>query len=223
MLNLTNYNYKAANSHIPKTGLQVKFIDFGLSEFLSATHTSSNNSITLQGTTLYAPPELFAVSVINKNREYGDNNFMLNKYLSSSNEKIQKLYVPKSPQQLNVNNTKKQDSHIDDPEQYAKYLAIREPLFWRIKNLFDTNRILPAYFGTDTNKFNGYLQKSDVYSLGVNIYESIVEYNNDGGNFDLKGELSGDGRFYDLLLKMIEMEPDKRYNAIQALNHPYFM
>ena len=38
-------------------------------------------------------------------------------------------------------------------------------------DLYKSNKLLPAYFGTDKNKFNGYLQKADIYALGITIKE----------------------------------------------------
>ena len=35
-------------------------------------------------------------------------------------------------------------------------------------------------------------------------------------------DISANSQLYDLLLHMITFDPDKRYNAVQCLSHPYF-
>jgi serine/threonine protein kinase len=69
------------------------------------------------------------------------------------------------------------------------------------------------YFGT--NKYDGYLQKSDIYGLGINIYKSLYYYN----KIDIQRKYP---QLYDLLMNMIKFDPDERYNVLQCLNHPYF-
>jgi serine/threonine protein kinase len=179
--------------------LQVKYIDFGLSEFLSAEYVRHYENIHIRGTTIYIPPELFAVSTIYKNFEY-DDEYIKKKFFENSNDKILELC---SEKKLNL------------PELYDNYLNFREELYWRIKKKFDNNTILESYFGTQKNKFNGYLQKGDVYGLGACLFESIVEYKNDEPNYRV------DLLLIDLIMNMLEIDPAKRYNAVQALNHPY--
>jgi serine/threonine protein kinase len=87
-------------------------------------------------------------------------------------------------------------------------------LYEKIKKLFDNNKILPIYFGGDKNKFNGYIQKNDVYALGYSIFETLHVYS--------EIDIHQNANLYDLLLHMIALDPDKRYNAVQCLSHPYF-
>jgi hypothetical protein len=51
-----------------------------------------------------------------------------------------------------------------------------EELYNKIKLKYENNTLLEAFFVSQKNKFNGYLQKADVYGLGACIYESIIEY-----------------------------------------------
>ena len=89
-----------------------------------------------------------------------------------------------------------------------------ELLYKKIKGHYENNRILDIYFGSETNKFNGYIQKADVYALGLSIYETLYKYS----NINVKKHI----QLYDLLLHMIDINPDKRYNIIQCLSHQYF-
>lgn len=86
-------------------------------------------------------------------------------------------------------------------------------LYDKIDKFYNDGIILDKYFGT--NKYNGYLQKSDIYGLGINIYKSLYYYN----KIDVKREYP---KLYDLLMNMIKFDPDERYNVLQCLSHPYF-
>jgi serine/threonine protein kinase len=106
---------------------------------------------------------------------------------------------------------------IGEKQIIAKLNSTIDALYKKIKYLYDKDRLLLAYFGTDKNKFNGYLQKADVYSLGISIYETLYIHSNINikKNNDYKD-------LYDLLSHMIDMDSDKRYNIVQCLSHPYF-
>jgi serine/threonine protein kinase len=179
--------------------LKVKYIDFGLSEFLSAEYVRHYENIRLRGTLVYVPPELFAVNIIYKNNEY-DDEYIMRKFYENSNEHIEKLC---SKEKLNL------------PELYDNYLKFREELYNKIKLKYENNTLLEAFFGSQKNKFNGYLQKADVYGLGACIYESIIEYKVVNPSYQIDPQLN------DLIINMMEIDPIKRYNAIQSLNHPY--
>ena len=92
--------------------------------------------------------------------------------------------------------------------------SIIDTLYDKIKSLYEKDKILFAYFGSDTNKYNGFLQKADVYALGLSIYETLYRYS--------EINVKSNEKLYDLLLHMIDMNPDKRYNIVQCLGHPYF-
>ena len=57
------------------------------------------------------------------------------------------------------------------------------------------------------------LQKADVYALGLAIFIMLYVYS----DVDVRGNAD----LYDLLIHMIAMDPDKRYNAVQCLSHPF--
>ena len=87
----------------------------------------------------------------------------------------------------------------------------------KIQYLIDNNKLLDKYFGTNTTHlYNGYLQKADVYALGISIFDTLQLKKH--SNVDVREN----NLLYDLLLKMIEIDPDKRFNIIECINHPYF-
>jgi len=185
-----------------KTKLLIKYTDFGLSEFLTANYITKYENIHLRGTAQFYSPEIIAVKTIYTEWSHINNpTYVKNKFFANSDESnVKKLTV----------------KVLEDNKLYNDYLNIRSELFDRIKQLFDSSNILPIYFGTDNNKFNGYLQKSDIYALGATIYNSLKEYiKYNDSTYTIEPLLK------DLLYKMMDMDPNIRYNAVQSLNHPY--
>jgi len=175
--------------------VQLRYIDFGLSNLLTTDFCSDYNNIRTSGTPNYIAPELYVSSVINRYRE------------RSSTYQLQKI-----TRDLDAN-FKQSIMRINERELLGNYRENIQSLYYKINDLFVSDKILPAYFGTEKNKFNGYLQKADVYALGLAIFIMLYVYSdiNVKGNADL----------YDLLIHMIAMDPDKRYNAVQCLSHPF--
>ena len=58
------------------------------------------------------------------------------------------------------------------------------------------------------------MQKADVYALGLSIYETLYKYS--------EINVKTNEKLYDLLLHMIDLNYEKRYNIVQCLGHPYF-
>ena len=116
-----------------------------------------------------------------------------------------------------IKNVEKALDSIGEKQIIAKLTSTVDTLYNKIKYLYDKDRLLFAYFGSDKYKFNGYLQKADVYSLGISIYETLYKYS----NINIK-KIYEHKDLYDLLSHMIEMDPDKRYNIVQCLSHSYF-
>ena len=176
--------------------MDIKYIDFGLSEFITSDMSKNLENIHLKGTYLYIPPELFISRIINKYNKESYKNQMehimvyINKYVKKALHKI-----GEKDMEHNLDNTVAN-------------------LYNKIKHLFDKGKLGEAYFGTDKKKYNGYLQKADVYALGITIYETLSYYSNI--------DVEKNEKLYSLLMHMISLEPDKRYNAIQCLTHPYF-
>lgn len=184
-----------------KTELIIRYTDFGLSDFLSAGFVANIDNIRWRGTRRYIPSEIFATTTIIDGLSSGyDTSYMLKRFNESTNENVKKL-----------------SEIIEDSKIYEQYLNTRVQLFNDVLEHVKKDKILPIFFGTDKNKFNGYLQKGDVYALAATIYETLREhtYYNDP-TYMIEPILK------DLLYNMMDMNPKTRYNAVQTLNHPYF-
>ena len=177
----------------------LRYIDFGLSLLLTNDYCNNINNINiLSGTKTYISPELFIINKYNKilnTKIMHNDKYILNKINNDMNDNILKVYKSINQQQL-LHNLQDKTTH----------------LYEIIKALFANNKILLYYFGSDTNKFNGYLQKSDVYALGLTIFKILSNSN----------LLSNNSQLIDLLKHMIAFNPYDRYNIIQCINHPYF-
>ena len=152
-------------------------------------------NIRTSGTPNYIAPELYVSSVINRHRE------------RSRTYQLQKI-----TRDLDAN-FKNTIMRINERELLGNYKENIESLYYKIYDLYESDKILPAYFGTEKNKFNGYLQKADVYALGLAIFIMLYVYS----DIDVRENTE----LYDLLIHMIAMDPDKRYNAVQCLSHPF--
>lgn len=174
---------------------QLRYIDFGLSNLLTTDFCSNYSNIKTVGTPNYIAPELYVISIIKKYRE------------RSRTYQLQKII-----RELDTN-FKNTIMRINEREMLGNYKENVESLYHKLLNLYESDKILPAYFGTEKNKFNGYLQKADVYALGISIFIMLYVYS----NYDVRSNAD----LYDLLIHMITMDPDKRYNAVQCLSHPF--
>ena len=175
--------------------VQLRYIDFGLSNLLTTSFCSDYNNIRTSGTPNYIAPELYVSSIINRHRE------------RSSAYHLQKI-----TRDLDAS-FKNSIMRINESALLGNYKDNIQSLYYKIHNLYKSSKILPVYFGTEKNKFNGYLQKADVYALGLAIFIMLYVYS------DIDVRANAD--LYDLLIHMIAMDPDKRYNAVQCLSHPF--
>lgn len=178
--------------------LQIRYGDFGLSELLTNTYCSDINNVYEKGTPNYISPELKVVFNYRYYRNRSDT-YILAKITEEFNNK---------------EGIKAAFTDINEIQLLGDINANILALFKKVKTLFTSNRILPVFFGTDNNRFNGYVQKADVYALGYNIFNMLLNYS----NYDVQS----DPELYDLLIHMIAIDPDKRFNAVQCISHPYF-
>ena len=183
----------------PNDIMSIRYIDFGLSEFLTSEICKDISNISLQGTPYYLSPEIFICYVIRKYENYSEQK-QLHKIMDYISKNIKKAFSRIGEKSI-VNNI---DSNISNI-----YMKIKN-----MYNMYNKNRILNVYFGSDNNKFNGYLQKADVYALGLSIYDTLYRYS--------EINVKKNEALHNLLLNMIELDPDKRYNIVQCLSHSYF-
>ena len=176
--------------------VQIRYIDFGLSDFLSTDFCSKTDNITRKGTPTYFSPEIIVAYIVRKYKDRSES-YIISKIIKEIEA-----------------NVKKSIMNINEKELLGNFTNNCLSLYQKVKYLFDNQQILNSYYGTEKNKFNGYLQKSDVYALGLTIFIALYIYSDiDVRNNEL---------LYDLLIHMIAIDPDKRYNAVQCLSHPYF-
>ena len=181
----------------------IRYIDFGLSTILTNEYCKHISNIHLQGTYDFLPIELFIISKLKDyyNYGYGYSHGYDRKYILEKISKYIKKYVKQIFSELKLDS-----SNINN--MFYK-------LFDEIEIHFKNRTLLETYFGSEDNKLNGYLQKADVYALGLSMYE-IVKHLTD------EIDLSKNIKLKDLLKNMMELDPAKRYNALECLKHPYF-
>ena len=173
--------------------IQLRHIDFGLAENLTPDYVKSKSNIVYAGTKDYIPPEIFITYDYYYYKDYDDSTIF--KYIMNDiNTSV--VVVCK-------------DNNIDT----GNLKNVVASKFESVKNAFADGSILDKYFGI-RQILNGYLQKGDVYALGMSIYEFIKITN--------IIDLNENRLLKNLLLKMIEFDCDIRFNILQCLQHSYF-
>ena len=214
--------------------IDIRYIDFGLSEYLPKEYCTNYDNIRYSGTREVVAPEIFITYLMQKYRyndmfvkqkktsmykyKYTNNDIMyLKNILKDIRDKIDKNVM------ITLKDYKEYE-YIDNMYTITQPTKYNKPIFTKIyediKTKFDKKTILNAYFGvndtnTNTNIYSGYLQKGDVYSLGCAIHEFLYK-NSDFINIREQHTL------YDLLKKMLHPDPELRYNIIECKNHIYF-
>ena len=185
-----------------KVNIIVRFIDFGLSEIITPSYRASLSNIHAVGTPEFYSPEVVICSNIKHYRNYNRNDIL---------KLIKKDFttgIIKTCKEFNLDY-----SNLDD---------ISLQLLDSINQDFKTRDILPKYFGTEHDKLNGYVQKTDVYAMGMTIYEMIYSLPRHNKESISRNVLLNNIKLQNLLQNMIAFHPDSRYNILQCLQHPYF-
>ena len=125
------------------------------------------------------------------------------------------------------NNLKDILSSLKENDSVNNLKNVTADIFYKIKDEFDINpnNIKSLFFGTVNNKFNGFLQKGDIFGLGIAMYEFLENFRKTkyANNLESKIIVKDNVKLYSLLKKMCNIDPDKRYNIIECLKHPYFL
>jgi serine/threonine protein kinase len=201
---LANYDYKTDK-------VKMRFIDFGFSIKITPEYASHySNFDEFAGTPEYMPPELYIVDVLYDYYNVKDDSYILKKIKSKINETTKVILVEL-----------KQEKYMDGLNDTILNLIKQ------IKNEFDKKTILSKYYGTNNNKLNGYLQKGDVYALGITMYELLnISYHDNHDKHHNKYiktiNVNNELKLHNLLKNMINPDPNKRYNILECLRHPYF-
>jgi serine/threonine protein kinase len=195
--NIVNNDIKEENimSYFNKnTGkLEVKFIDFGLSDIITPSFCKLDN-INIKGTEIFISPEQYVSFYIYDYDGYS-NKYIIRKIIEECGEYMKE--IPK---------------YIGEKELVKNIDKSLESLYMKIVDEFDNNTIISKYFGK-RDKLNGYLQKGDIYALGLTIYEFL---------FDCDIDVKENEKLHDLLLHMIVFNPEDRFNVVECLEHKYF-
>jgi len=182
--------------------ITVRYIDFGLSEIITPSYRASLSNMHAIGTPSFYSPEIIICSTIKNYRNYNRNDIM----------KLIKKEYTRSVIEIC------KELHLD----YSNLDEITVQLLDSIYEDFKTRAILPKYFGTEQDKLNGYVQKTDVYALGMTVYEMINSLPRHSKDSISRGTLLHNVKLQNLLKNMIAFHPDSRYNILQCLQHPYF-
>ena len=170
---------------------------------LIPTYYKKREYVNYHGTEGCISPELIISYYIMNGESYEDTMININKYIKRNLASYKKYELIEKFKILEYFNS-------DIKELYLK-----------IQKEVENNIIFDKYFGIDTNanyeKFNGYLQKGDIYALGISLCEFLKTYN----KYNKPG-IKYDKDMHELIINMIQPHPDKRFNIIQCLNHKYF-
>jgi len=177
----------------------VRFIDFGFSELLTPQYVSSKYNIHARGTPELIPLDITIASFIKNYYRY-DKDYILSKVSRELEKGVKKTFI---------------ELHLDTSIIKPKTIELIE----RIYQSFTDGTILKKYFGNSNDKFNGYVQKSDVYALCITFYEILHKYCREHLSCS---DLKKNSKLTHLIKNMIELDPEKRYNVLQCLQHPYF-
>jgi len=200
--------------------INMRFIDFGLSKHLTKEFCSYENNrknfdnFYLLGTPGYVSPDII---IINHLYNTDLTNYSYNKIITELKKDTVNSYLFLLENQL-----------IKILENIVKPLSIKIN-----KDINNVKEFIKSYFGTENNRFDGYLQKNDIFALGITIYEFIHYFYEDFKNNELIKTININNiddrvnnynyNLRDLLIKMIHPNPYQRLNVNQCLKHKYFI
>ena len=182
-----------------RKNLDIRYIDFGLSSILKPSFCEKIYNIDIRGTSGLISPELVIAFYINDSKKYDDIKKTVNKEIKSM---------------LNS---------LKDSKLTLNFDKLILELYEKIKVEFKSKDILSKFFGSETNKYNGYLQKGDIFLLGLTMYYFLKKYKNNFKNSKFCNTYLNNIKLINLLQNMINIDPEHRYNVLACLKHPYFI
>lgn len=217
---MANYNTKTKK-------LDVRYIDFGLSD--SIPHNKCNKkNINYSGSLGYIAPELI-ISYIMYTYSYDDYYSTTKKHNEEDYSYLDIIYLKKMKYSIKSDITENILKNYRDFKEYEFYdnmfsiynknkykKSIFDKIYNDIKTHYDKKTIIDAYFGINSvSTKNGYLQKGDVFALGITMYEYLLHTHS-------KHFFDKNTKLHHLLKYMIHPDSEQRYNVNECLSHSYF-
>lgn len=208
-----------ATDNIKKKLFKVRYIDYGLSDFVS--DLNKNFEIRAKGTVGYIAPDILILKKIyNEYLRYG-NDIFLNKNIkqtlfNSITENLKKdfgkyfkefdITKHKLPSSSSTKNPNEDFDFIYKNGIYSRESL--EALTYKFYIYLKNKQLIRATLDSTNGK--GYIYKIDIFALGVvffNVY------------YDLK---LNNTKLLDLISQMLQLDPSIRPSAMECLKHPYF-
>jgi len=216
-----------ANYNIKTKKLDVRYIDFGLSDSIQPNKCNKKN-INYSGTPGYVAPELMFSNTM-LTYSYDDYYSTTIKHNEEDYSYLDILYVKKMKYSMKNDINEEILKKYHDFKEYEFYnnmfsiynknkykKSIFDKVYNDIKTHYDKKTIVDAYFGINSfSTKNGYLQKGDIFALGMTMYEYLL-HTHSNHFFDKNTKL------HHLLKYMIHPDPEQRYNLNECLKHSYF-
>ena len=214
---IINSNIVETPSEKSKKLFKVRYIDYGLSDFVK--DINDNFYISIKGTPGYISPEVYILKrMLNSYNMYGDQiilnqNIKSKLFITISHEIKNNIgeYFKDIKLTNNIISTSDEKLEGDFNYFYKNGIYSKEELdvLYQKFFLYLKDRKLIRKF-LDEEKYEGFIYKIDVFSIGLvffNIYKSLKIKN---------------AKLLDLIKHMIKLDPEERYSIIKCLKHPFF-
>ena len=211
--------------NIENKELYVRIIDYNLSEYYPPEiQIKPFNELfkligSTSGTQWFIPPEVYGIKYSREiHLEYLYKNYSHKHIAAYILKKLTNnfiYYCAKSNLDLSPFNYNNENKHLLEEEiYYVSNQLYNDVLNGDNESIY--NFIKKKYFGipinSKTNITNGWWYKFDIFSTGLTIYKTAHDL-----GIDIKTNIL----LLDLLRNMLYINPDKRFNILQCLSHPF--